>query len=217
MNAVPYFSSVSIASVHSVQKKKNNLLAYFSCVLSMNRREVITLPNPSSCKMRSIKSGLLAPCPLWFALACCFLPYFSISKYGFLHPPPPLYLFRKHWSESLLSCSSSLKRFFLLILSCIRHVLNLVGCFYILKCNEKVKPRRAISISILSQVVPFVCICSGLCWNILIDQAGGMEEKKEFLLKCWNVVVFFFFLSLKELRGKGTRESLVYEEWHFNV
>lgn len=39
-----------------------------------------------------------------------------------------------------------------------------------------------------------------------MDQAGGMEKKERISLEMW------FFVSLKELRGKGIRQSLVKEE-----
>lgn len=68
---------------------------------------------------------------------------------------------------------------------------------------KKLNPVGPYPSPFLHKFVPFVYICSGLCWNIVIIQEDGIEEKKEFFfLMC-------FFVAHGELRGKGVWESLV--------
>lgn len=49
---------------------------------------------------------------------------------------------------------------------------------------KKLNPVGPYPSPFLHKFVPFVYICSGLCWNIVINQEDGIEEKKKF---------YFFF------------------------
>lgn len=52
---------------------------------------------------------------------------------------------------------------------------------------KKLNPVGPYPSPFLHKFVPFVYICSGLCWNIVINQEDGIEEKKRFYLFFFNV------------------------------
>lgn len=70
---------------------------------------------------------------------------------------------------------------------------------------KKLNPVGPYPSPFLHKFVPFVYICSGLCWNIVINQEDGIEEKKKF----YFFFLMCFFVAHGELRGKGVWESLV--------
>ena len=114
--AVPYFSSVFIASVRSV--KKHNSLCYFRSVLWMNIRKVKPLPNPPSCYNGEYKTWTSSTLPsqILSLLAACSHTSGFPGK-GYLHPHLYFICLRKNglisafWprTEPLFSYNSSLR------------------------------------------------------------------------------------------------------------